>query len=80
MLCANRFRGITLGLVAHDAMAPRDGSASEYETHGDPIMTHFMNNTLSDLRSGRQSWRVVLLVCTPAFTIGIALALLQRGV
>lgn len=30
-------------------------------------MSHLVNLTLSDLRGGRQTWRVFVLVCTPAF-------------
>lgn len=38
-------------------------------------MSHFVFRTLDDLRGGRQSWRVLLLVTAPAFAAGIAAGL-----
>jgi hypothetical protein len=41
-------------------------------------MSHLVHLTLSDLRGGRQTWRVFLLVCTPAFVAAcLAAALVQ---
>lgn len=39
-------------------------------------MTHLVFRTIDDLRGGRQSWRVVLLVTLPAFAAGLAAGLL----
>ena len=30
-------------------------------------MSRFINSTLVDMRKGRESWRVFLAVCSPAF-------------
>jgi hypothetical protein len=30
-------------------------------------MSEFVLHTISDLRGGRQTWRVFVLVCAPAF-------------
>ena len=40
-------------------------------------MSSLVIRTLDDLRGGRQSWRVILLLSVPAFTAGIAAGLLQ---
>ena len=34
-------------------------------------MTRFMTNTLSDIRRGRESWRVFVAICAPAFVITV---------
>lgn len=39
-------------------------------------MKPLVTRTLDDLRGGRQSWRVLLLVSAPAFLAGIAAGLL----
>jgi hypothetical protein len=39
-------------------------------------MSHFMNLTISDLRGGRQTWRVFLLVCAPSFATALVAATL----
>ena len=38
-------------------------------------MTAFMNETLADMRGGRQSWRVILTFCLPSLAIAVATAL-----
>lgn len=40
-------------------------------------MSHFMNATMSDLRGGRNSWRVLLTLCAPSFAIAVAVTLLR---
>jgi hypothetical protein len=42
-------------------------------------MTQFMNNTLTDIRRGRESWRVFVAFCTPAFITIVALTLQRLG-
>ena len=39
-------------------------------------MTEFIQTTINDLRGGRQSWRVFVLVTVPSFAVG-ALAVLR---
>ena len=38
-------------------------------------MTRFLNETISDIRGGRQSWRVVLSMAVPAFVVSVVTAL-----
>lgn len=38
-------------------------------------MTQFMNQTLDDLRGGRESWRVLLVVCSIAFAVAFVYGL-----
>jgi hypothetical protein len=40
-------------------------------------MSRFMNETISDLRGGRESWRVLITVSLPAFAAGFGLTLLR---
>ena len=40
-------------------------------------MAHFVESTLSDLRGGRQSWRVVVSLSLPSFGIAVVTALLR---
>lgn len=40
-------------------------------------MSHFMNETMSDIRSGRETWRVFVALAGPAFAIAIVMSLLQ---
>jgi len=40
-------------------------------------MSRFMNETISDLRGGRESWRVLLTISLPAFVVAFATALLR---
>jgi hypothetical protein len=37
-------------------------------------MTAFVHHTLSDMRGGRQSWRVILACCVPSLAISFAAA------
>lgn len=38
-------------------------------------MSDFIHDTMSDIRGGRQSWRVILMFCVPALAISIAASL-----
>lgn len=38
-------------------------------------MTQLVNATLNDLRSGRETWRVLVLLCSVAFVIAFAIGL-----
>lgn len=40
-------------------------------------MSALVHRTLDDLRGGRQSWRVLLMLTLPAFAVGIATGLLS---
>lgn len=40
-------------------------------------MSRFVNATLSDLRGGRETWRVFVLLGAPAFILAIAATLAQ---
>ncbi len=40
-------------------------------------MSRLVLHTLDDLRGGRQSWRVLLMLTIPAFAAGIAAGLLS---
>jgi hypothetical protein len=46
---------------------------------GEHTMSQFVGATLDDLRGGRQSWRVLLLLAIPAFLIGIVAGLVPLG-
>jgi hypothetical protein len=39
-------------------------------------MSHFLNATLSDIRGGRETWRVFVALAGPAFAIAITLNIL----
>lgn len=39
-------------------------------------MSELVTRTMNDLRGGRQSWRVLLMLTLPAFAAGIAAGLL----
>lgn len=39
-------------------------------------MSEFMSHTITDLRGGRSSWRVMLTVTVPAFILAFATALM----
>ena len=41
-------------------------------------MSRFLNDTLSDIRRGRESWRVFAAVCTPAFALTLLALTLQH--
>jgi hypothetical protein len=38
-------------------------------------MSRFLNETMSDIRQGRESWRVFVACCAPALVAAIALAI-----
>jgi len=40
-------------------------------------MTQFLESTVSDIRGGRQSWRVILMMSLPAFLAAVVLAQLH---
>ena len=41
-------------------------------------MTRFLNDTLTDIRRGRESWRVFVAFCAPAFALALLSATLQH--
>ena len=41
-------------------------------------MSRFLTATMTDIRTGRETWRVFLAVCLPSFALAVAAALLQR--
>lgn len=41
-------------------------------------MSAFVNNTMSDIRSGRQSWRVLFVFSSLSFVIAIAHAAIAQ--
>ncbi len=41
-------------------------------------MSRFLNDTLTDIRGGRESWRVFVAVCAPSFIVAVVFAALQR--
>ena len=41
-------------------------------------MSRFVNETLTDIRHGRESWRVFVAVCAPSFAIAVFIAIVQR--
>lgn len=40
-------------------------------------MSNFLNATMSDIRRGRETWRVFVLLGSPAFIVAVATALVQ---
>lgn len=42
-------------------------------------MNTLIVRTMIDLRSGRQTWRVFVLVCLPAFATGIVAGIVRLG-
>jgi len=40
-------------------------------------MSRFLNETISDLRGGRDSWRVILTITVPAFALAFATTLIR---
>ncbi len=40
-------------------------------------MTNFLVSTVSDIRGGRQSWRVIVTMSLPAFVVAVLLAQLS---
>jgi hypothetical protein len=41
-------------------------------------MSRFLNETMTDIRRGRETWRVFVALCTPAFVLAVAAAALQH--
>ena len=41
-------------------------------------MSQFLTETISDIRRGRETWRVFLAFCTPAFMIAITFAVTRN--
>ncbi|HKO00916.1 MAG TPA: hypothetical protein VJ032_04425 [Thermoanaerobaculia bacterium] len=41
-------------------------------------MTHFLKDTMSDIRGGRQSWRVVTIFSGSSFVISVATYLISN--
>jgi hypothetical protein len=39
-------------------------------------MSHFIQDTITDIRSGRESWRIFTAFGTLAFTVAIAMKLI----
>jgi hypothetical protein len=37
-------------------------------------MSRFLNETMSDIRGGRETWRVFITLCVPALAAAIVLA------
>jgi hypothetical protein len=42
-------------------------------------MSRFVQMTMSDIRGGRESWRVLITISTPAFVIAVCAALLRAA-
>ena len=42
-------------------------------------MSRFLNETVSDMRGGRQTWRVIVALGLPSFAVAIVATLLQVG-
>jgi len=42
-------------------------------------VTNFLQHTMSDLRGGRSSWRVLAALCLPSFALSVATYLLQNA-
>jgi hypothetical protein len=41
-------------------------------------MSHFLHETVSDIRHGRETWRVFVTLCSAAFVIAVSFVL-SRG-
>lgn len=41
-------------------------------------MTRFLTATITDIRRGRETWRVFLVFCAPSFALAIGAAIVQR--
>ena len=41
-------------------------------------MSRFLTDTMTDIRRGRETWRVFVAVCAPSFALAIATAVFQR--
>jgi len=42
-------------------------------------MSRFLNQTMIDVRSGRESWRVFLALGAPSFVVAVVVTLIQLG-
>lgn len=40
-------------------------------------MSQFVTETISDIRRGRETWRVFLAFCTPAFLMSVGFAVMR---
>ncbi|HYI13285.1 MAG TPA: hypothetical protein VEK57_29835 [Thermoanaerobaculia bacterium] len=40
-------------------------------------MSRFLNETITDMKGGRETWRVLITLCTPAFVMAIAMAMVR---
>jgi hypothetical protein len=40
-------------------------------------MSRFLNATMSDIRNGRETWRVIVALSGPAFVLAVATTVLQ---
>jgi hypothetical protein len=40
-------------------------------------MSRFLNAAMSDLRGGRETWRVFVIVTSPAFVVAVAITFMQ---
>ena len=40
-------------------------------------MSRFINQTMSDIRGGRQTWRVIVFLSGPAFALAVIATVLQ---
>ena len=36
-------------------------------------MSHFLQHTITDLRHGRETWRVFVALCGPAFAVAVTI-------
>lgn len=42
-------------------------------------MSRFLNETIKDIRGGRETWRVFIALAGPAFFVAVAMSMLQLG-
>jgi hypothetical protein len=42
-------------------------------------MSRFLNETMIDIRRGRETWRVFVALGAPSFVVAVALTLIQLG-
>jgi hypothetical protein len=42
-------------------------------------MSRFLNDTMIDIRRGRESWRVLVALGVPSFVVAVAATLMQLG-
>ena len=41
-------------------------------------MSHFLNQTMTDIRRGRESWRVFVALCAPSFALAMFFAVVSH--